>query len=190
MATFLWELQGLTPTEIDIGDADVLRFAGADFATGIAVTEYNDTTHVRLAGGTDKSDGNTPNNNKFISQTGGTGGDSQADWGDGIEDLDQIATAEAALKVTITDVASITVTDAIVYAYNGVTPATPPPNLDVRLAEVGDANFTQAEGSGNALALTDSGTPGTSHDFFLVPSVSPATVGLKSFKIRFEGVIQ
>ncbi len=184
MATFTWELQGSTPTEI--GATDILQFAGSGgFDTSIPVTEYNDTTHVKASGGDDLSDGNTPNNNKFISQTGGTGGDSQADWGDGTEDLDQITTAEAALHILFSDDASVATSDAVIYGYDGTTPATPPVNVDVRLAEVGDTNFVQAEGSGAALELEDQ-TADTDHDYYIVASMSPSTAGLKTGKLRIE----
>lgn len=184
MATFVWQLQGTSPTTIS--ETDIIQFAGAGgFDTPITVNEYNDTTHVKTSGGTNKSSGNTPNNNKFISQSGGTGGDSQADWGDGTEDLDQITNGEAALKINFSDDASVATTDAIIYAYNGVTPATAPVGVDVRLAEVGDTTFTEAEGSGSALALTNQAAA-TSHDFYIVASMSPTSVGQKTGSLRIE----
>ena len=184
MATFTWTLQGGTPTTIEA--TDKIQFAGSGgFDSAIAVDEYNDTTHVKSSIGADDSSGNTPLNNKFISQGGGTGGDSQADWGDGTEDIDQITTAEASLKINFSDAASVATSDAVIYSYDGTTPATPAVNVDVRLAEVTDTNFTQAEGSGSALALAAQGA-GTSHDFFIIPSASPSTAGLKTGKIRVE----
>lgn len=185
MATIAWTLQGASPTTI--GATDILQFAGSGgFDSAIPATEYNDTTHVKASGGSDLSSGNTPNNNKFISQTGGTGGDSQADWGDGTEDLDQITNAEAALKINFSDAASVETQDAVVYAFDGSTPATPPVGLDVRMGEVGDANFTQAEGSGSPLALADNTSPATSHDFYVVVSVSPQSAGLKTGAFRCQ----
>lgn len=184
MATFIWSLLGETPTVI--GATDVIRFAGGTFTAPIQATEYNDSTHVRNAEGTDISASNTPNNVKFISQSGGTGGDSQADWGDGTEDLDQITNAEATFNIDFSDDASVETLDTIMYAYDGTTPATAPVGVDVRLAEVGDTNFTEAEGSGNALELNDQTTPATSHDFYVAASVSPATAGLKTGTFRFQ----
>lgn len=186
MATFTWQLQGTSPTTID--SQDILQFAGGDgFDSPIPVTEYNDTTHVKDGDdNSDKSSGNTPNNVKFISQSGGTGGDSQADWGDGTEDLDQITNGEATLKINFSDAASVETTDAVIYAYDGTTPATAPVNVDVRMAEVGDTNFTQAEGSGSPVTINDDGTPATSHDYYIAVSMSPATAGLKEGAIRIE----
>lgn len=184
MATFVWTLQGTTPTTIDA--TDKIQFAGAGgFDTPIAVNSYNDTTHVKSSGGANDSAGNTPRNNKFISQTGGTGGDSQADWGGGTEDLDQITTAEAALKINFSDAASVITEDGVIYSYDGTTPATPASDVDCRMAEVADTNFTQAEGSGSPVTINDD-TTATSHDYYFAVSMSPTAAGTKTGKFRIE----
>ena len=183
MATFTHTLQGVSPTVLDA--TDILQFAAAAFDSKIKVGEYNGGTHVKTAADADKSSGNTPNNNKFISQAGGGGGDSQADWGDGTEDLDAITTAEAALKINFSDAASVITEDAVFYAYDGSTPATPPVGITFVAAEVTDTNFTAAEGSGSPLELADQ-IAGTSHDFFIVPSASPDSVGAKTGAYRIE----
>ena len=136
--------------------------------------------------GADDSTGNTPNNVKFVSASGGTGGDSQADWGDGTEDIDAITDAEATLKVSFGHTSSVVTTGAIFYAYDGTTPATAPTDIDVQAFEVGDTNFTEAEGSGSALALDDNTTAET-HDYYIGVSCSPASVGEKTaFAFRIE----
>ena len=185
MATYIWTLQGVTPTTIDA--TDIIQFAGAGgFDTAITVDAYNDTTHVESSVGADDSSGNTPNNNKFISQAGGTGGDSQADWGDGTEDIDQITDAECTLKINFSHGVAVSITNHILYAYDGTTPATGPTEVDFRAAEQGDTNFTEAEGSGAPVTVGDSGSA-TSHDFYFLISASPTTVGEKTaFKIRDE----
>ena len=185
MADFTFALKGETPTTISA--TDILQFAGAGgFDSKITVNEYNDTTHVKTDADANKSSENDPNNVKFVSQAGGTGGDSQADWGDGTEDLDQITAPEATLLINFAHGDAVEIEDAVLYAYNGVTPATAPVGLDVRLAEVGDANWTEAEGSGSPLTLNDKDTPGTSHDYHIAASVSPTSVGAKSGAIRIE----
>jgi hypothetical protein len=185
MATITFSLQGVTPTVI--AETDKLQLAGASgFDSRIKVSEFNDTTHVKTSGGADKSAANTPNNVKFISQTGGTEGDSQADWGGGTEDLDAITDAEATLKVNFSDATEVSVEDAVFYSYDGTTPATAPIGMTIKAAEVGDTNFTDAEGSGSPLALADQTTPAESHDYFVVVSGSPDSVGLKSFAYRVE----
>lgn len=185
MATFTWTLQGTSPTTI--GATDKVQFAGASgFDDPIVVGSYNDTTHVESSGGANSSSGNTPRNNKFVSQTGGSAGKSQANWGDGTEDLDAITTAEAALKINFADASSVATTNAIFYAYDGSTTTAVPTGVDFRAAEVGDTNFTEAEGSAAAVTITDD-TAATSHDYYIVMSASPASVGEKTaFALRIE----
>lgn len=185
MATFTWYLQGTSDTTIEA--TDIVQFAGSGgFDSKITVGEYNDTTHVKASGGADDSSGNTPNNVKFISQSGGTGGDSQADWGDGTEDLDQILDAECTLKINFSDASSVATSSAIFYAYDGTTTTNGPTGVTFVAAESGDTNFTAAEGSGSALSLSDQ-SAATSHDFFIACSASPDSVGLKdSFTLRIE----
>lgn len=197
MVDFTWLLQSNDPYGQDTElrgdpDNDILQFAGAAFNDPIFVSEYNDSTHIESSGGADLSDGNFPNNNKFISQTGGTGGDSQVQINGGATvDLDTVTDDEAALLVNVSDAGNITVSSAIFFSYDpGQTIADPLAGIDVRAAEVGDTNFTQAEGSASALELADSLTPATSHDFFIVLSKGATATGVKIDTLRFEAVIQ
>lgn len=187
MTDFLWELQGATPTEI--AETDIIRFAGATFSDPVLVGDYNDSIHVKSSVGVDLSAANTPNNNKFISQAGGTGGKSQvAINGGAAQDLDTVVDAEAAIHVETTDVAAVVMSDGIFYSYNGVTPSVATAGLTVKAAEVGNPNFTDAEGNGSPLALGDQGSA-TVHDYYLIVSKSPSTPGLKSDKLRIELVV-
>jgi hypothetical protein len=185
MATFTWYLQGTSPTTIEA--TDIIQFAGSGgFDTAITVGEYNDTTHVESSVGADDSSGNTPKNNKFISQTGGGGGDSQGDWGDGTEDIDAITGAECALKINFSHGSSVITTDAVFYSYDGTTPATKAVDIDVRGAELADTNWTEIEGSGSPVTIADD-TTSTSHDYYLLVSASPESVGEKTaFAFRIE----
>lgn len=184
MATFTWSLQGGTPTTIDA--TDLVQFAAATFGSAITVGSYNDTTHVESNAAANDSSGNTPKNSKFISQTGGTGGDSQVDIGGGTVDLDSISTANSPLKINFSDGASVTTTGAIFYAYDGSTTTAAPTGVTFVAAEQGDANWTAAEGSAAGVTITDD-TAATSHDYYILASVSPDSVGLKSaFSLRIE----
>jgi hypothetical protein len=184
MATYTWTLQGSTPTTIEA--TDIIQFAGATFDSAITVGEYNDSTHVESSVGANDSSGNTPNNTKFISQSGGTGGDSEADWGDGTEDIDAILEAECPLKINFAHGSAVAITNHIVYAYDGSTTTAVPTGVTFQIAEQGDTNFTNAEGSAAALAVGDSASA-TSHDFYFLISASPESVGEKTaFKIRSE----
>ena len=164
---------------------DKIQFANGVFDGKITVGEYNDSTHVKSSVGADDSAANTPNNVKFISQAGGGGGDSQADWGDGTEDLDAMTTGEATLKINFADASSVITEDAVLYAYDGSTPATGPVGVTIVAAEVGDTNFTNIEGSGSPLAIDDDGAA-TSHDYYIAVSASPDSVGAKTGKLRIE----
>lgn len=188
MTDVLWELQGTTPTEIEA--TDILQFAGlGGFNEPIVVNSYNDTTHVKSNAGADNSAGNDPRNNKFISQSGGSGGDSQVQVDGGATvNLDTLVDADAALHINLSDVSSFEVADAIFFVYSG-SPATPPVGIDVRVAEITDTNFTQAEGSGSPLLLADQGTPATDHDYYIVISYSPLTAGMKNQTMRLEATL-
>jgi len=178
MATFTFTLQGTSDTTI--GATDVLQFAGAGgFDSKVTVGAYNDSTHVRASGGADQSSGNTPRNNKYISST-------EADWGDGTELLTAVTDAECALKINFSDAASVATSSAIFYAYDGTTTTSAPTGVTFYAAESGDSTWTGAEGSGSALSLADQAAA-TSHDFFILVSASPDSVGLKSdFTLRIE----
>ena len=177
MATFAFTLQGTSPTTIDA--TDILQFAGGTFGSAITVGQYNGSTHVESNVGADDSSGNTPKNAKFISQTGGTGGDSQVDIGGGTVDLDSVSTANSPLKLNFAHGSSVAVSAWKIYFYDGTTPATAPANITCKLAEQGEANFTSGGGTSNAVNLAD-GAAATSHDRYIIPSVSPDTVGTKT----------
>jgi hypothetical protein len=184
MATYTWVLQGTSPTTIEA--TDLVQFAGATFDSAITVGAYNDTTHVESSVGADDSSGNTPNNVKFISATGGTGGDSQADWGDGTEDLDAITDAECTLKITFAHGSAVATSSHIFYAYDNSTTTAVPTGVTFYAAEQGDTNWTNAEGSAAGLTVADSASA-TSHDFYIAVSASPESVGEKTaFALRSE----
>jgi hypothetical protein len=176
------KLQGTSDTTIEA--TDFLAFANGTFGQSITVDAYNDSTHVRSSAGADDSVSNTPNNVKYVAS--GT-----ADWGDGTESLADMLDGEATLKITVAYDSNITVTDITMYAYDGTTPANAPTDTNVYMAEGGDAAWTQAHGSGSALAIDDSSTPATSHDFYVAVSASPTAVGTNSSnKYRFAFTYQ
>jgi len=184
MATFVWLLQGASPTTIDI--TDIIQFAKATFDSKVVVGEYQDSTHVESSVGANDSSGNTPNNVKFISQTGGSGGDSLADWGDGTEDLDVILQAECTIKVTFSHGSAVAVSGHIFFAFDGTTATNGPTGVTSVAAELGDTNWTAAEGSGTPLTIADSGSA-TDHDSYINISASPDSVGVKAaFAYRDE----
>lgn len=178
MATFTWTLQGATPTTIDATDRVQMAGAGG-FDSKITVGQYNDTTHVKTSANANKSSANTPRNNKFLTST------TVSVNGGGSTSLSATSQANCALKINFADPASVAITGAIFYAYDGTTPATPPVGITFKAAEQGDASWTDAEGSGSPVTLNDK-TANTSHDYFVQISGSPDSVGLKSYGFRCE----
>jgi hypothetical protein len=180
--TQTWKLQGTADTTIDATDS--IKFSDGTFDNPVQVGSYNDGTHVRSSGGADDSDGNTPNNVKYVAS--GT-----ADWGDGTEDVANILDSECTLKLTISESTSITVTDITFYAYDGTTTTNAPSGVTFYALESGDAAWTEAHGSGNALSISDSDTPAEDHYFYIAVSASPDSVGVKSEnKARVEFTYQ
>jgi len=184
MATYTWYLQGTSPTTIEA--TDIFQFAGGTFDSAVEVGQYNGSSHVESSVGADDSSGNTPKNSKFISQSGGTGGDSQVDVGSGTVDLDSVTTGNCPLKINFAHGSSVAITGHIFYAYDGTTPATAPTGVTFVAAEQADANWTAAEGSASGVTIADK-TAATSHDFYILLSASPDSVGEKTaFKLRDE----
>ena len=176
---FTHELQGTTPTEIDA--TDVLQFAGSTgFDSRIKVDEYNESTHVKTSGGANKSSANTPRNNQFV-----TASTISVD-GAAAVNLNTIENSDAALKINFSDSESVAVEEAKFFSYDGSDTAVAITGLNFRAAEVGDTNWTEAEGSASALDLGDKETPATSHDYFIAVSASPTSVGAKTGSYRIE----
>lgn len=170
--TQTWALRSTT-TDTTIDSTDSLAFSDGTFGNAITVNAYNGGSHVRSSAGANDSSAVTTRNVKYIAS--GT-----ADWGDGTESLTDITDAECTLKLTIAYDTEITVTDISLYGYDGTTDATGPVGMTVQLAEQGDAAWTTTTGNDGVLAIADSDTPATSHDFFVAVSASPTSVGVKS----------
>lgn len=178
MATYAWTLQGTTPTTIEA--TDIIQFAGATFDSAITVGSYNDSTHVESSVGANDSDGNTPHNSKYL-----TSNTVSIDGG-GSESLSGVTTGNCPLKINFSHGSAVAVSNHVVYAYDGSTTTAVPTGVTFQIAEQGDANWTNAEGSGAALSVADSGS-NTSHDFYFLISASPESVGEKTaFTVRSE----
>ena len=177
MATFTHNLQGTTDTEIS--STDVLQFAGGSFDGKITVDSYNDSTHVKTDDDTDKSSGNSPVTNKYISST-----EVSID-GATAQDLNTASEGECSLAINFSDASSVTTENAIFYAYDGTTTTTAPVDMTVQAAEQGDSTWTECGGSGSALTLSDQAAA-TSHDFYVLVSAKPDSVGEKTGKYRIE----
>lgn len=177
MATYAWTLQGTSPTTIEA--TDTIQFAGSGgFDSAITVGEYNDTTHVEGSGGANDSSANSPKNSKYLTS-------STVDIGAGSVSLSTVADADCPLKINFSHGSAVAITNHILYAYDGAVTTNAPSGVNVQLAEQGDTNWTQAHGSGSALSIADSASA-TSHDFYILASASPTSVGAKTFTLRDE----
>ncbi len=179
MATFIWSLQGTTPTTIDA--TDLVQFAGSGgFDSKITVGSYNDTTHVKSSGNANDSSANTPHNNKWLTST------TVSLNGAGSTALSAATTAACALKINFADAASVATSAAKFYAYDGTTTTVNPTAVTFKAAQQGNSTWVDAETVTTPLNLADQ-TASTSHDFFILASASPDSVGLKSaFSLRIE----
>jgi len=177
MATFVWTLQGTSPTTIDA--TDKVQFANGTFNGAITVGAFNDSTHVESNVGANDSSANTPKNSKYLTS-------STVDIGSGSTALSGVSTANSPLKINFSDASSVTTTANIFYAYDGTTTSATPTGVTFYAAEQGDSTWTAAEGSAAGVTITDD-TAATSHDYFILLSASPDSVGLKSaFALRME----
>lgn len=178
MATFTWYLQGTSPTTVDA--TDIYQFAAGTFNSPITVGSYNDTTHVETSVGGDKSSGNTPKSSKYLTSS------TVSISGGGSQNLNTVTTANCPVKINFSHGTSVNTTAAVFYAYDGTTTTAAPTEVTFKAAEQGDGTWTDAEGSASAVSLNDQAAS-TSHDFFILASVSPDTVGLKTaFRFRCE----
>lgn len=183
MATFTWTGQGTDAavTNTTIGATDKLGFYGASFGGAVAVSSYQDSTHVENSGGTQQCTTHI-NNNKYL--TSGT----ISINGGGSETLNgtNLATTECTLKINFSHGSSVVTNTATFWAYDGSTDSAVPTNITFQCAEQADTAWTNAEGSGAAMSLDDN-TTATSHDFFIACSASPEAVGnLTAFALKIQ----
>jgi hypothetical protein len=140
---------------------------------------------VRSSGGSDLSSANTPHNTKYLTSS------TVSLNGAGSVNVNTISTANSPLRLTVTEDTSITVTAIKLYAYDGTTQSAAPTGTTVQLMQQSKSAWVQAHGSGSALSIDDSSTPATTHNFYVLVSVSPTSVGVKSAnKLRLEFTYQ
>lgn len=187
MATFTWEYFGSTgPAWTSIG-ANTIVFAGSGgITTPITVGAWQDETHIGSNDpGTDQCGTNHCKNVKWISNT-------QFDSGGGTETLNDtnLTSDECTIRVRFTDGASVAITNARFYAYDGTTTTTEAVGVDVEAFQQGvtattwttindDSGNIGGDNSGERLDLADQGAA-TDHTYYIAISVSPESVGDKA----------
>ncbi len=103
-----------------------------------------------------------------------------------------ISQANCSFLFTLFSLAEIVTSSARLYAYDGVTDATPMPAINVYLAEGGvSSSWVSGNGSGAGLNLANHSTPAVDHDFYVACSVEATGGGIPStgaFKITLSYV--
>ena len=187
MATFTWKgYMGAGPSWTDLA-ANTIVFSSSltDLATNITVAAFNDGTHAGNGDpGTDQCGANHMNNNKYL--TGSTisvnGGGSEA-----LNDTNLTAN-ECTLNVLFNHGSAVVLSSVLFYCFDGATPATRAPGLDVFCFERGTTQTAWVEinddsgaqgGTGNGDSFADR-TAATDHDYYVALTASPASVGAKT----------
>lgn len=180
MAT--WTFQGQTTAAgLETIDAtDKLGMYGTNFDDPINTGEYQDSSHVENASHEEQCTVNHLHNVKYV------GASNMSLDGGGSEALSNLAQGEATLKITFSHGSSVVTTDTTFWADDGAVEANGPTNVTFYAAEQGDSSWTNAEGSGSAVAVDDD-TTATDHYYYIACSCSPDTVGAKTdFRIQME----
>ena len=194
MATFTWNYYGSTgPAWTDISTNTIVFSGSGGLTTPVTVAAWQDETHIGSGDpGTDQCGANHSNNVKYISST-------QFDSGSGTETLNDtnLLATECTLQVLFTDGASVAITNARFYAYDGTTVTTEAVGVDVEAFEQGVAATTWTiinddsvagaltvgavggDNAGERLDLANQGAA-TSHTYYIAVSASPESVGAKS----------
>jgi hypothetical protein len=179
--TFDWYLQGSSDTKID--DTDKLLFSSGEFDERIVAGKCNDSTHVKTDVGANKSDGNSPNNNKYLTN-------STASLNGGLpRNINTVLDSEATIKLELNLGDDFQVEDAIFYAYQESSNVSPD-GLIFYSAETGNSKWSDIGGRGNALELGDKTIDSNKQTYYLLASVCLTAGGRQTGTMKFEGVIK
>ncbi|MGC9423757.1 hypothetical protein [Vibrio sp.] len=187
MATFNWEAYCGTPAWTDVA-TNTIVFSGSatDLTEPITVGTWQDGTHLGSGDpGTDQCGANHVPNVKYVSGT-------QFDGGSGTEALNDtnLVQTECTLRIKFTDAASVAISNARFYAFDGAVETNPAVGVEAYAFEqgVGASAWTQindesggigGDNSGERLGLGDQ-TANTEHYFYIAISARPETVGAKT----------
>ena len=181
-ATFPWNGQDDNAgTEIAIA-TDEFGFYGTNFDDAIEVSAYQDSTHVEDSNQADQCTPDHLNNTKYISDSqvslnGGATSDLAAGYP---------ATSDCPLNIRFDGAGTVATSSATFWSYDGATQTAVPTDITFQGNEQGQLSWEQAEGSGAAFAVGDSGSAST-HDFFFFLSASPDAVGvLEAMGLTFQ----
>lgn len=182
MATFTWTAQTLLDADEVIGATDKLSFYGSAFNDAIEVGEYNDSTHVEDNVNAEQCTTDHIQNSKWLTSS------TISINGAGTEDLGAAVPpdSDCALEILFNESPAVACTSISFWAYDGTTESAVPTDVTFQCGERPDTAWSEAEGSGAAMSLTDSSSA-TDHYFYLYISVSPTTVGVKiAFALKIQ----
>jgi hypothetical protein len=180
MATWTLTAQ-LTTGTLTVNATDRVWWNGATFGTNVAVSSYQDSTHITNNTDVHQCSTNHVHNTKFIDSTHVSidGGASTVLAAGTVP-----TTAQCGLKFNFSDAASVATSSGTFYAFDGTTDATAMAGVTFQAGEGGQTTtWIAANGSGSALSLANQAAA-TSHDFFIFTSISPTSTGAKTGKIK------
>lgn len=187
MATFTWEVYSDTPGWKDIS-TNTIVFSGnaTTITTPITVGSWQDGSHLGNGDpGTDQCGTNHVPNVKYVSNT-------QCDIGAGTIALSDagVPTTECTLRIKFTDAASVALSSARFYAYDGSVETNEAVGIEAYAFERGvsatawtmindDTGNTGGDNTAERLGLSDQ-SASTEHTYYIAVSARPETVGAKT----------
>ncbi len=177
MATFTFTAQGTdtATTNQTLAATDRLGFYGANFGDAVTVNNYQDSTHAETSAAAHLCTTTHINNTKYLSGTTvSINGGASATLSSTVP-----ATTQCPLKINFSDAASVATSSATFWVDDGTTNTAGPVGVTAQAAEKGNTSWIATAGSGTAVALANQAAA-TSHDFFILLSLSPTSVGTKT----------
>ena len=166
MVTIAWQGGDSVNT---LGASQYCGFFGSGaYGTSIPIGGYQGNTFVTdISGGINS--GELPN----VMYIGST----TANWGDGVESIEDILVSECTLKVTLSSGAAFRLQAINFFVYDGNSEIVAPPNMTVKAFEFEDTSWQTLSGSQQPLNLTPQLSASTSHTFYIGVSVTPTVIG-------------
>ncbi len=176
MATFTFTAQGTdtATTNIALAATDKLGFYGANFGDAITVNQYQSSTHAESSTGTHLCTTHINNTKYLTGTTISINGGASATLSSTVP-----ATTQCPLKINFSDAASVATSSATFWVDDGTTNTAGPVGVTAQAAEKWNTSWVNTAGSGTAVALANQAAA-TSHDFFILLSLSPTSVGTKT----------
>lgn len=167
MPTGNYYIQGDTEYQVLIySSGSWIEFSNYHMLTPLIVGQWNDYIHVNWDGASneDRLVGKNSVNNKYISDT-------QVQIGETIKNISSALDSDCTFRINITNAPAITIINGEFWDYaTGET-------ITIKVALPGDSTWTTlGDGQGNGMDLPGSASS-TSHDYYMLMTVSPTNSG-------------